>query len=281
VIQTGRAAPSRGRRKILLAAALAVAAISVSAASQSPVAGESTAPIVVDNPPTDPASKFIPINPVRVLDTRNDPEIKRLWKKSAFSIDPVTDTGVASRAGVAADQITAVVINATYVNVGTAGFGTIWPTGAERPFTSTNNLDLIRRTAPNLVITPLGLDRKISAYALPTSDVIIDVLGVFVRSGASDDGRFEALGPRRAIDTREPGVPDLAAGETVTFDLRPFGVPADASAVVMNFTSVTARAVGFYRVWAADDPPPEHSNVNVLEPNAATSNQVINKSAPA
>lgn len=257
------------------AAVLVVAMIAAAVADRSPLVAEGAEPAVTADELTNPASKFIPINPVRVVDTRFDPVIKRLWNGSAFSIDPVTDTGVASRAGVSADQITAVVVNATYVDAGATGFGTIWPTGAARPFTSTNNLDFVGHTAPNLVIAPLGLDQKISAYASATSDVIIDVLGVFVRSDASDDGRFEALSPRRAIDTRDPGVADLAAGETITFDLRPFGVPENATAVVMNFTAVSARSAGFYRVWAADDPQPEHSNVNVLEPNADTGNQVI------
>jgi hypothetical protein len=263
------------RRALIATAMMSVAVVVAATTDRMPVEAEETGPNVVAADLTNPASKFVPINPVRVVDTRTDSRIKRLWNGSAFSIDPVTNTGVASRAGVSAGQITAVVINTTYVDAGAVGFGTVWPTGAARPFTSTNNLDFVGHTAPNLVIAPLGLDQKISAYASANSDVIIDVLGVFVRAAASTDGRFTAIPPRRAIDTREPGVPDLDAGQTITLDLRPFGVPADASAVVMNFTAVSARAAGFYRLWAADDPQPGHSNVNVLEPNADTGNQVI------
>ncbi|MFK8024658.1 MAG: hypothetical protein AB8G26_11920, partial [Ilumatobacter sp.] len=269
-----------GRFALIAALASTITVTSIgesgpTAAEEPAATAAATSPAVVGDALTNPASRLIPINPVRVVDTRTDPLIRRLWQRSAFSIDPITDTGVAQRAGVSADDITAVVVNMTYVNAGSVGFGTTWPTGGKRPFTSTNNLDFVGHTTPNLVIAPLGLDRKISTYSSAISDVIIDVLGVFVESVASAEGRFEPLPPTRVTDTREPGVPDLAAGRPVTVDLRPFGVPSDATAVVLNLTSVKARGPGFYRVWPADDPEPGHSNVNVQQADTDTSNQVV------
>ena len=148
------------------------------------------------------ASAFRAITPIRILDTRSDAGIRRLWIESAFSIDPVTNTGVAAAAGVDPDDITAVVVNVTMVNAGGRAFGTVWPTGSERLLTSINNVEFEGHTRPNLVIAPLGLDRKISVFGSNTADVVLDVLGVFVASGPTTAGRFEPLGPTRAFDTR-------------------------------------------------------------------------------
>ncbi len=223
---------------------------------------------------TGAASAYVPVNPVRILDTRSDPGIKRMYGGSSFSIDPVTDTGVADAAGVDPADITAVVVNTTMVRALGIGFGTVWPTGSERLATSTNNTEFQGHTIPNLVIAPLGLDNKISMYASVEADVVLDVLGVFVASDATTSGRFESLGPVRAYDSRT-GDAEIAPGGTQVIDLKSAGVPADATGVVLNVTAVRSQGRGFYRVWSADAPEPEHSSMNVLDTNYNAGNQVI------
>ena len=220
------------------------------------------------------ASAYRPINPIRILDTRSDSGIKRVFDNSSFSIDPVTGTGVAAAAGVDPDDITAVIVNTTMVRAGGVGFGTVWPTGGERQSTSTNNTEFNGHTIPNLVIAPLGLDNKISVYASTEADVILDVLGVFVSSDATSAGRFVALGPTRAYDSRVSD-PEIPRRGTQVIDLKGAGVPADASGVVLNVTAVRSQGRGFYRVWSADAPQPEHSSMNVLDVNYQAGNQVI------
>lgn len=222
---------------------------------------------------TNAASKFIPIAPIRALDTRTDPGYGKVFRRSSISLDPVSATGVAAAAGVNADDITAVVINATMINAGGNGFATVWPTGSARLTTATNNTQFTGHTIGNLVIAPLGLERKISLYASTDADVTIDVFGVFVRSEATDSGRFEQLGPVRHTDTRD-GAP-MTANETRTFDLTTAGVPVDASGVVMNITAIQANGRGFYTVWESGSPRPETANVNVLGVGYNAGNQVI------
>ena len=224
---------------------------------------------------TGSASAYRSINPIRILDTRTDPAMSRLWAETSLSIDPVTNTGVASAAGVDPADITAVIVNTTIVNTGGRGFGTVWPTGSTRLQTSTNNAEFAGHTIPNLVIAPLGLDHKVSVYSSTPSDVVLDVLGVFVASGSTAAGRFESLGPVRAFDTRDAATPEFDAGTTRTVDLKAVGVPADATGAIMNVTAIRSRARGFYKVWAAGQPQPAHSNVNVLEPGYQAGNQVI------
>jgi len=224
---------------------------------------------------TGAASSYVPINPRRILDTRSDTGITRVYPNSAFSIDPINGTGVAADAGVDPDDITAVIVNTTVVRSAGGGFVSLWPTGGERPTTSTNNTEFQGHTIPNLVIAPLGLDDKISVYASVEADVILDVLGVFVAADSATAGRFEPIGPARAYDTRlgEPEIP--ADGTPRIIDLTDVGVPADATGVVINVTAVRSRGGGFYRVWSAGDPEPDHSSMNVLGVNYHAGNQVI------
>ncbi|MDA9293050.1 hypothetical protein N9Q18_01055, partial [bacterium] len=261
---------------MFIVAALAVGALVVPQALSNEVIAQ--ADIDLESASSDvvgSASAYKPITPIRILDTRIDAGIKRLWVETAFSIDPVTNTGVAAAAGVDPDQITAVIVNMTMVNAGARGFGTVWPTGAERLETSINNVEFDGHTRPNLVITPLGLDNKISVYGSTTADVVLDVLGVFVESGPTTTGRFESLDPVRAFDSRKPGDAEFTADSAQTIDLTMAGVPAEATGVVLNVTAIRSLARGYYRVWAAGEPPPEHSNLNVLAANYNAGNQVI------
>ncbi len=263
-------------RRAILAGALAVGVLVVPQVTSNPVTAQADSDLVAaSDDVVGAASAFRPITPIRILDTRTDPGIKRLWIESAFSIDPVTSTGVAAAAGVDPDDITAVIVNMTMVNAGDRGFGTVWATGSERLETSINNVEFERHTRPNLVIAPLGLDRKISVFGSTTSDVVLDVLGVFVTSGPTAAGRFEPLGPVRAFDTREPGDAAFTADSTQTIDLTSAGVPADATGVVLNVTAIRSLARGNFRVWAAGESRPAHSNVNVLSANYNAGNQVI------
>jgi hypothetical protein len=267
---------SRAIRRWTVVASLAVSVLVVPGLTGSSVEARGAANLVAKaDTLVGSASAYRPINPIRILDTRSDPGIKRLWIGSAFSIDPITTTGVAEAAGVNAADITAVIVNTTLVKTGSRGFGTVWPTGSKRQVTSTNNAGFEGHTIPNLVIAPLGLDQKISVYSSMTSDIILDVLGVFVASPATEAGRFEALGPVRAFDSRDPGTSDFDAGSTQTIDLTPFGVPADATGVVLNVTAIRSKARGFFRVWSAGDSEPAHSSVNVLSENYTAGNQVI------
>ena len=86
-------------RRALLAAALAVGALVVPQAVSNPVTAQ--ADIDLEAGPADvvgAASAYKAITPIRILDTRIDVGIKRLWIESAFSIDPITTTGVAASA---------------------------------------------------------------------------------------------------------------------------------------------------------------------------------------
>ncbi|MCA1684363.1 MAG: hypothetical protein LC708_04495, partial [Actinobacteria bacterium] len=119
-------------------------------------------------------STYVPLAPVRVLDTRTG------TGGTASKVGPggtielkVTDAG-----GVPAAGGTAVALNVTATNVsGAESYLTVWPSGSSRPVAS--NLNFIGgQTVPNLVIARVGEGGKVSIYNnVGTVDVVADTQG--------------------------------------------------------------------------------------------------------
>jgi hypothetical protein len=218
------------------------------------------------------ASRYVAINPVRVIDTRTDLSRRRLSANGSLSIAPVT-ANVSNASGVPVAKAQAVVLNVTMVDAGGAGFATIWPTGSPQPTVSSSNTDFAGQTVPNMVTVPLGVDGSISVFSSVAADFIIDVQGVYEGATSATSGRLVPLTPRRAIDTRRGGT--LGANSAITVDLAPYGVPTSASAAVLNVTATETRGAGYYTVWPADTSIPVASNLNVPGPGYTVANQVI------
>ena len=115
-------------------------------------------------------SQLVPTVPTRLLDTRNG--TGGVTGPTAGKVD-VTVLG---QAGVPAGA-TSVVLNVTVTDPTGPGYLTVWPAGASQPAAS--NLNYVGgQTVPNLVITKIGNEGKISYYASTSKvNVIIDVLG--------------------------------------------------------------------------------------------------------
>lgn len=232
-----------------------------------------TAP-VAQAAPLDDATKYVPITPIRVLNTDADAGQTTLGAEDTVTIAPITDA-VAAAAGVEAADVQAVAINLTIFNTVGPGFASVYPAGGERPIVSSINSDTAGQAIPNVAIVKLGDDDSITIFSKSGSDVIVDVQGVLVASGATASGRFISLTPSRELDTRITRNP-IQARETRTIDLQGAGVPADALAVALNVTVTETRAPGFLTVWRSGDQRPEPaSNVNYLEANYTVANSVI------
>ena len=72
---------------------------------------------------------------------------------------------------------TAVALNVTETNPTAAGFATVWPAGIARPDPASNLNFVPGKTAPNLVVVPLGANSKVSLYnsAGSTDFVAVDI----------------------------------------------------------------------------------------------------------
>jgi hypothetical protein len=176
--------------------------------------------------------------PARILDTRHGTG-GRSTPLGAGEVFPLQVGGVA---GVPAGA-KAVVVNLTGVNATGNTDLSVFPT----TFNGTSNLNLVKGlAAANLVTATLSSDGKIRVRnAGGTVSVIIDVVGYY--QDAAGAGFSAPAAPVRVLDTRTTvggHNGKLGAGQELTLAVRGVaGVPADASAVVLNLTGTQPTSV--------------------------------------
>lgn len=198
--------------------------------------------------------RFVPITPARVLDTR--PEVQSLGASSRL------DVTVAGVGGVPANA-KAVAVNVTAVGASRTSYVRAWPAGMPEPESSVLNVDVRRAEAAAGAVIGVGGAGKISLSNHHGSlHLLVDVTGYFVESGGV--GYAPLRKADRVVDTRAAGGERLTHGgvRTITVGGRG-GVPADASAVVVNVTSVRAGGNGYVAV-VPQGTKPSTSSVNHL-----------------
>lgn len=200
---------------------------------------------------------YVPVTPLRILDTRNAIGIDTKTPITAGS-DVVVQ--VAGEGGVPANA-SAIVANVTAVSPTGSGYLTVYADGQSLPKTSSLNYST-GQTVPNLVTTRIT-DGKIRVHVAGTGTVhvLVDLEGYY---GDAGDG-YAATGPKRVLDTREAiGVPTktpLAAGGTITLSLTS-SLPAGVTTVAMNITETGATGNGVLTVYPAGTSLPNASNLN-------------------
>jgi hypothetical protein len=217
--------------------------------------------------PAVPGVRYTPIDPVRVLDTRNG--IGRLGAGRTIDV-PVTGgaTGVPATA-------TAVVLNITGIGPASATDLRVYPTprsGSAQPLVSSLNLAAGAIRA-NLVTVPVGEGgrvRILNSGGAP--QVLVDVAGWYGPDGSSV---YEPTTPVRLLDTRDGtgGVPPIPVPAGGFLDLTvtggPRSIPDTATAVILTVTALDATTATDIRVFPtpADPttPAPEVSSINLRE----------------
>ena len=202
-------------------------------------------------------TRFVPVTPARVLDTRNDPGT------------PVPTGGsitlpLTGRAGIGSDA-TAVVLNVTATETTAAGFVTVWPAGSAMPLASNLNVERRGQTIANLVVVRLGSGGAVSLFTQTSMHLVADVAGYFAPAATSADGRFVPVEtPTRLLDTRNGtgSLGKVGIGGTVTVDVGA-AVGAGYGAAVLNITATEASAPGFVTAWPNGTAIPVVSNLNV------------------
>jgi hypothetical protein len=115
-------------------------------------------------------SRFVPVSPTRLLDTRDH--------SAPLAPGSTIDLPIGKAL---TDAATAVVLNVTNVNSTEPGFLTVYPRrgGVARPVVSNLNF-LPGEINPNLVVVPIGEDGVVSFYNdTGDSDVVIDIFGFY------------------------------------------------------------------------------------------------------
>lgn len=258
--------PSLVRRAVLVAAltGLAVPGLIVPAAQAAPA-------------PTAGQSTYVPLDPVRLFDTRDG---SGGAPQGQLGPGQTLDVVVRGVAGVP-DNATAVVLNVTATRGDASTDIRVYPTPADPtaapPTVSNLNLAPLA-TAANLVTVKVGDGGRVRfRNGAGSIDVLADLSGYFVEGagGASYTGTT----PRRLLDTRATGQgPSFGAGEVRTLLVRggSSGVPATASAVALNVTAVGATRLTDLRVYPTrpGGAPPTVSNLNPA-PGAVTAAAVV------
>ncbi|MFJ7260425.1 PKD domain-containing protein [Streptomyces globosus] len=224
------------------------------------------------------SSGYTPMTPTRFVDTRAGVGTGqgRLASRSTFS------TQISGLKGVPANA-TAVALNVTVTNPKQAGHLSVYPGGDQPPTASSLNF-AAGETVANAVIVPVGPDGRISVFngAWADTDVVVDVVGHYAKDGKA---AFLPYGPRRMLDTRDPGswwpggrLP--ARGYIAKWaDLEARG----GEAYVLNTTVTNTTEAGFLSVapspfpWLVNDGP----NAPVPpRPDASTLNWTAGKTVP-
>jgi hypothetical protein len=215
-----------------------------------------------DDPNAPKGSTYIPVAPVRALDTRLYNGEGRFYSHQAMTFCvtgcvPVPDDAVA------------VTGNLTVTGQSTAGYVFLGPTPVDNPRSSTLNFPLHDTRANNVTV---GLDSNgnlsatfVGSTSSASTDLIFDITGYFVRGpwGAT----FVPLDPARILDTRS------GIGLTGRFAMkvpRSFGVAGKAGvpgsgtmAVVGNLTVVGQSSAGYAFLGPTAPTNPTSSTLNI------------------
>jgi len=203
-------------------------------------------------------SKFHPLAPVRVLDSRTG----NGWSGKLAQGSPraLQVTGL-NTVPATAD---AVVLNVTATAGSNNSFITAFPTGGSVPTASNVNF-AVGQTIPNLVTVKIGTGGQVSfANAVGSVDVIADLVGYYDPVAAGGD-RFNPLAPVRALDSRTGTgwSGKLVQGTPRALQLTGAnGVPNTADAAVLNVTATGGSANSFLTAFPTGGSVPTASNLN-------------------
>ena len=212
-------------------------------------------------PPPGAPTGFVPMSPVRILDTRGTTG----GHKGALGAGETWSLPVRGIAGVPADAA-AVVVNLTGAGATADTFITAWRSGERMPATS--NVNVVAQAAvPNLAVIGVGANGAISLFnSAGATHAVADLVGYF-REATTDTTALTSLVPSRLLDTRTgTGGRTGAFGPGTEFDLQITGrggVPAGCAAAVLNVTAVGASSNTYLTVWPNGEGQPYTSSVNV------------------
>jgi hypothetical protein len=190
---------------------------------------------------------FVPVLPVRVLDTRQQP--------AASDVIRVPITNAAPKGS------SAVALAVTAVSAGRDGFVTAHPCSAAAPPTSAVNFSTSGQPETATAIVPLDRDDDLCVTTSSPADVTVDVLGAFVPDAGSPMQLLESFSPR--IDL------DLGAG-----DIARVSLPHGATGAVVDLDALGADREGYITAWPCEAERPYISNLG-FAPTSTTAGATI------
>jgi hypothetical protein len=157
--------------------------------------------------------------------------------------------------------VSAVAINVTVSQPGSAGYVTVWPGAVtQRPTAASLNFAPGQQIA-NLVVAQVGTNGSVQFYNGSTAALrlYVDAAGYFRSGSPVNPGALHALPPNRAVS----GVTVAGHGELVLNPLGHGGVPSSGvSAVVINVSVVQPSAAGYVTTYPGGQSRPAVSSLS-------------------
>lgn len=211
---------------------------------------------------TAPLLSYTPINPLRLVDTRNNIGGVRTPLERGCTMIVDIGSDIPSNAQAVALSMTAVNSEADYF--------TVYPCNVGRPGTSNLNARAGFAT-PNLVVAIPDSDRRVCIFSHGRSDLIVDL------SGWWSDGpnRFGSIAPERVYDSRRPGLIALAPLQIREVQIPTSVIPANSAAAVVNLTAANAVQAGYMTAFPCGQAVPNASNVNFKQSEARAVGAIV------
>lgn len=201
-------------------------------------------------PPPDPgdgAGTFVPLAPVRLVDTRGE----------GLRVVPGEPLVVPMAA--AAPSADAVALNLTATEPEADGYLTAYPCGGPPPLASNLNYARGDSVAAGVVVG-LGDGGAVCIATYAPTDVVVDLGGYVLAPGVGAPAApYHPLAPVRLADTR--GSEPLRAGEIVAIAMSDLA-PELVGAVTATLTVVEPDEAGYLTAFPCGPTPPHVSNVN-------------------
>ena len=221
-------------------------------------------------------SRFVPITPCRVADTRN---ASGPFGGPGLAAQTSRDFAIPNSACHIPATATAYSLEVAVVPANGLGFITVWPAGQTQPLVATlTSVDGRIRT--NAAIVPAGYNGAISVYATDATDIVFDINGYFISASDPSGLSFYPIPPCRVADTRNSagslGGPSLAAQSTRTFPIAQSscGLPSNAQAYSLNFAAVPKAKLGYLTAFPTGQAQPLAASLTAVT-GTITANAVI------
>jgi hypothetical protein len=202
---------------------------------------------------------YMPVNPVRILDTRNGTGSP----KAKLAGGTTLALQVAGANGIPAG-ITALVINLTAVDETDSGWLATWADGSTQP-SPWSGVQFGTSAIADLAIVPVGPDGKIDIRSNQSSanstDLVGDVVGYFTSGTAGEAYRAAAF--KREFNTGSGSPPSVASGGTETFSTSGW-VTAPSPTMIVSLIAIPGTHDGDLIVYPAGTSAPNTSSINFL-----------------
>ena len=222
-----------------------------------------------DGTEAQPASTYIPVAPVRLIDTRGS--------GGPLGVNGVRKLTVGAPGSPIANA-EAVVLNVTVTQPTAPSFLTVYPDGESTPNASNVNF-VAGQTVANLVTVKVGnegvpLTGVVDIHnEFGSAQVVVDLEGYFTAAGVTTGSRFFPVVDHRILDTRNNiggfGATsyDAPIGPATSIPVAVVGqggILDGATGVVMNGTATGPTAPSFLTVYPDGESTPNASNINFV-----------------